>query len=158
MKIKINDKEIELTPEQVKILGEEEKKGLWKPETGEVHYMVDNDGDVRPVSWTDKTWHQERYSIGNVYKTEAEALAHVEKLKAIQRVKKYIAENCEPFYADFNEFSQKEKDTYFESRKTNLLNSGVVEVPIDKLALTTEDANKVAANCEADLKIIWGIK
>lgn len=161
MKIKINDKEIELTPEQVKILGEEvkkEKKGLWKPGMGEEYYWVDVSGDSGLSYWADDICDRNRYSIGNVFKTEEEARAYVQRLKAIQRVKEYIAENCEPFYADFNEFSQKEKDTYFESRKTNLLNSGVVEVPIAKLALTTEDANKIAANCEADLKIIWGIK
>lgn len=162
MKIKINDKEIELTPEQVKILGEEvkkEKKGLWKPEMEEKYFVVNDRGDVNKSWMSGDIFDQKRYSIGNVYKTEAEAQAHVEKLKAIQRVKEYIAENCEVVEDVMDTTKEKFYVTYNPLDKSF---GSWYQLAVDSHTLpylkTEADADKVIANCKADLKIIWGIK
>ena len=39
--------------------------------------------------------------MGNVFRTEEEALKQVELTKAIVRVRQYIAENCEEFEPDW---------------------------------------------------------
>lgn len=163
MKIKINDKEIELTEEQIKILKEEvnsEKKGLWKPEHGEKYASINDDGRVGLCSWLNDSIDRRRYSIGNVYKTIEDAQAHVDKLKAIQRVKEYIAENCEVvedvediklirWQIVYNIGSNK----FFADGGYTWLNGSPFPYIKDRL-----DAQKVIDNCEADLKVIWGIK
>lgn len=164
MKIKINDKEIELTPEQVKILGEEvkkEKKGLWKPEFEEKYYCIDIDGDVDEDCWVGNvTYDQKRYSIGNVFKTEEEAKAHVQKLKAIQRVKEYIAENCRVVDDAEDYESQNWRVSYDTTERRFIAECDGIWIsysPIPYLKTKT-DAFRVSEDCEADLKIIWGIK
>lgn len=163
MKIKINDKEIELTPEQVKILGEEvkkEKNGLWKPEMGEEYYWVDVSGDSGLSYWADDICDRNRYSIGNVYKTTEEARAYVQRLKAIQRVKEYIAEKCEVVEDLENADTPKWSVCYDLKSKeffANLWHSLFFHQPLPPLK-TPKDVDKVIENCEADLKIIWGIK
>lgn len=163
MKIKINDKEIELTPEQIKILKEEvnsEKKGLWKPKGGEKYACIDTEGAIFNDTWRGDELDEKRYSIGNVYKTTEEAQAHRNKLKAIQRVKEYIAENCEVVEDLENIKTLKWHVTY--SLLDNKFSSSWDQLTLDSYALpylkTETDAYKVRENCGADLKVILGIK
>jgi len=164
MKIKINDKEIELTEEQVKILKEEvnsEKKGLWKPKYENKFAYVTEQGTVLEDWWTGWSCDEAIYSIGNVFKTIEDAQAHLNKLKAIQRVKGYIAENCE-VVEDMEDvetvrwhiiYDMRDK-TFFTVCERGWLRNSL----LPHLKTSKDDAKKVIANCEADLKVIWGIK
>lgn len=165
MKITINNKEIELTPEQVKTLREElgkEKKGLWKPCDGETYYFISYRGAIGEDSFKIlDDCDSDIVSIGNCYNTEEEAKAHVEKLRAIQRVKEYIAENCEPFTPNWGNVDQNKYIVYFDNHERVFDFSSFVNhdhcAPIPHLS-TEKDVLKVIKNCKKDLKIIWGIK
>lgn len=170
MKIKliVDNKEIELTPEQIKILGDgvkKEKKGLWKPKKGDFYYTIAGTRIVSSLLLNDELWNdyhsdEDYYSIGNVYETKEEAETHLEKLKAIQRVKEYIAENCEVVEDVKNPYTAKYYVYY--SLVCGIFSPAVwyVFLPYNPLPFlkTRKDAHKVIDNCKSDLKIILGIK
>jgi len=165
MKISINNKEIELSPTQEatikEALGMKEKKGLWKPKDGENYKFIGIAGVVFSEPWAGgdgicKT----RLEIGNVFPTEEAAEKHLEKLKAIQRIKVYIAENCEDFTPDWSD-GQKKK-WYIYCREKNILTCDATYSrnygSIIPLLVSWEDAQKVIDNCADDLKIVFDVK
>lgn len=166
MKITINDKQIELTPTQEatikEALGIKEKKGLWRPKNDDKYWLLDYDGSVVWSNWNeDYHPNKSRWEIGNVFPTKEVAEKHRDKLKAIQRVKEYIAENCEEFTPDWNN-KQQYKFTifYYHVDKKFIDDCGYSRAqgywPFQYLA-SEEDAQKVIDNCEADLKVIFDI-
>lgn len=60
----------------------------WKPETEQKYYYADSDGSVDSDIWCDySAIDDDRFDIGNCFKTEEEAEKAVEKLKAWKRLK-----------------------------------------------------------------------
>lgn len=55
----------------------------WKPEKGDQYYFMDSVGDIVCDPRGDFTWIRERIAMGNYFKTEAEAQAAAEKVKAL---------------------------------------------------------------------------
>jgi hypothetical protein len=92
---KVNN--VELTDEQVQkineTLGIKESK-VWKPKKNEGYYyhiFV----DAEYTTWYGDDFDNERYEIGNYFKTREEAQFQVEKLKVIAELKRYALENNE---------------------------------------------------------------
>ena len=55
----------------------------WKPEHGETYYYTDSIGAVDDYKWTDDPADRLYYESGNCFKTEEEAEAAAEKVKAL---------------------------------------------------------------------------
>lgn len=75
------------------------EKKPWKPEDGERYYYVDSDAAVRYCPYIDCTdTDMGRYSIGNVFKTEADAEKAAKWLKA-----RYELEQTSDFKPDWGD-------------------------------------------------------
>lgn len=59
----------------------------WKPEIDEEYYCLGKDGSVAPDEWTGISIDDDRFDIGNCFKTEEEAEQVVEYLKALAVVR-----------------------------------------------------------------------
>lgn len=72
-----------------------EESKVWKPKKGEKYWYIYNASDiVDDTNDTSKT-DEDRFSIGNCFKTEEEAQYMVEKLKVIKELKDFALENNE---------------------------------------------------------------
>jgi hypothetical protein len=160
--IKLNNQEIELTPEQVaqikEIVGI--KKGLWKPENGNGFYYIDSDGDVMGYLLVGDYNIYDEIAIGNYFQTKELAQKQIDKLKAIQRVKEYIAENdlgLEPDWGDDNQYKYDiYYDYYYNKFKTIYNCHNKYYSPIGYLKSKGAYEQLIQAK-EDDLKIIWEI-
>ena len=94
LKIKDKEIEVEITEEDLKKL--EEKKLFrkrWRAEKDEIYWFVC--GDTVILNLTEKDWEgdNDRYSIGNYFKTKEEAEFHKNELIYTQMLKDYIYEH-----------------------------------------------------------------
>lgn len=159
MKIQIIDGEVTEVSQQDWQAFEAWRKEQAKdwPQKGEQYFAILRDGQVVNYIWFTDIVDTRCQSIGNIYRTQAEALAQVEKLKAKARIDKYIAANGLAFVPDwdneegystigyrlgrFEHYSWKESKVeasfYFESNF---------------------HAKQVIDNCTDDLKTIFGVK
>lgn len=64
-----------------------EEQTRWKPEIDEEYYCLGKDGSVTPDEWTGISIDEDRFDIGNCFKTEEEAERVVEYLKALAVVR-----------------------------------------------------------------------
>lgn len=83
----------------------DERSGYYKPEIGDVYWLVDSDGDVISTIWRDITVYDiHRLSQGNVFRTREEAEHHKKKLDVIGKIRLAamddIAENGELDWGD----------------------------------------------------------
>ena len=85
-----NGKEVDLTDEQIKSLGQTlnvdltPKDYIWKPSLGETYWFVDNDGEAMTSPYDNDTVDMSRFRLGNVFKTKKEAEKAVQWLKAFK--------------------------------------------------------------------------
>jgi len=162
--IKLNNQEIELTPEQVaqikEIVGI--KKGLWKPKINYWYYCIDMNGDIMQVCFdkNNENMVNRIISIGNLFETRELAQKQVDKLKAIQRVKEYIVENDLALEPDWEDGGQEKSNIYYdfdeEEFDYNWYNCYKNYSPIGYLK-SKEACNQLIEAKEDDLKIIWEI-
>ncbi len=178
MKIQIIDGEVtEVSSEDWQAFEawrKEQAKG-W-PQKHDSYWWLDADGDIFQSCWTIHTVDTDRQRVGNIYRTEAEALAQVEKLKAKARIDKYIAENGLMFVPDWRELGQRKYYIFYDhstyafdvssvSREQELL-AVAYHLPIPfrakyltSLVFSSEaHAQQVIDNCTDDLKTIFGVK
>lgn len=92
----LEDKQAELQKQidelkQVKM--EEPKK--WKPKSYEEYWFVSDDGEIYCSVWTNTHQNRWRYSTGNVFKTEQEAVEHKKKIEFQAKFKNYVEERNE---------------------------------------------------------------
>jgi hypothetical protein len=134
-----------------------QKRDAW-PQISDEYWLIDSNGRLVREKWDAFETDQRRESIGNIYRTEAEALAVVEKRKAQARIDAVIRENGLEFVPDweardkYRYWTACRDDGRIESMSCNLL----VLAPF--YAATKADANAIIAACEADLKIVLGVK
>ena len=69
------------------------RKKVWKPALNEEFYILDSSGNVDKGLWAGDVIDEATYSIGNCYKTEAEAEFMSEKLKVIAELKRFAVEH-----------------------------------------------------------------
>lgn len=72
-----------------KIKEKKAETGRWKPEEGDKYWFMDDTGRVYNNGWDNDCYDEERYPIGNCYKTKEEAEFVAEKLKVIAELKEY---------------------------------------------------------------------
>lgn len=71
------------------------KSKVWKPEDAELYYFIRNDGQICYTHWNEIDLDQDRYGLGNCFKTEDEAKFALEKLKVITELKRFAIEHNE---------------------------------------------------------------
>lgn len=137
----------------------DKKKGYWKPENGERYWYIDSEEGLGTDTWTNDIIDVcRRLEMGNVFRTEEEALKQVELTKAIVRVRQYIAENCEEFEPDWSNCNQYKYEIYYDGISEKLDINSVRDyksVSLLPFLGTKEDAQKVLDNCEKDLNLIF---
>lgn len=104
----------ELTPEEIKLL--ESQDDAW-PKEGDNYWFYYTSGDVGVASWDDDATDDNRLSIGNVFRTEAESLAHVEYLKAVQIIKK----DAKGFVPDWSDGHSQKFFGYYNGHQNSLV-------------------------------------
>lgn len=162
MKIQIIDGEVtEVTQQdwQAFEAWRKEQAKDW-PQGGDRYYTITEIGGValRTACFMGNT--QKVISIGNIYRTEAEALAQVEKLKAKARIDKYIADNGLAFVPDWGNAAQMKWETYYNHAFTGFRVQCCYEFQYSggHYYATDEHAQQVIDNCTDDLKTLFGVK
>lgn len=127
----------------------------WKPEIDEEYYCLGKDGSVAPDEWTGISIDDDRFDIGNCFKTEEEAEKAVEYLKALAVVrgdatKEFVKgeRNWFVFYnvtADYLDFGYDYSD----------IRNGVFGLP---LFATEEDAQRSIKQHKNEWLTIFGVK
>ena len=130
----------------------------WPREDDDFFY-IDHDGSVEESIWRNHGIDIDIQSIGNIYRTESEALAQVEKLKAKARIDKYIRDNGLEFVPDWMNLDQAKWLVYYSYAKggfeTGLYCITRVISPFE--LESRNDARQVIDNCTDDLKTLFGI-
>lgn len=82
--------------EKIAKLQEEPKTGRrWKPENEEEYYYLSEHGEIIVAFWDNYLIDNDRYAIGNCFKTKEEAEFMVEKLKVLVELKEYADDEQE---------------------------------------------------------------
>lgn len=71
------------------------EKKVWKPKKGESYWYICNAGNIVDDTNDNTKTDEDRFSIGNCFKTQEEAKHMVEKLKVIRELKDFALENNE---------------------------------------------------------------
>jgi len=104
-KITIGGETIEITDrnknEYEAFIAASQKRDAW-PQIDGKYWCIDTEGEVDWSTWQDDELDITRQAYGNIYRTEAEALAVVEKRKAQARIDAYIRENGLEFVPDWS--------------------------------------------------------
>lgn len=113
------------------------KNKVWKPEYGKIYYCIVNDKGIIISDWNNDTVDNNRYELGNCFKTREDAKFALERQKVITELKRFSLENneCEldwnnlkqkKYSLSFNYFSKhihsypnnvKSSDVYFSSKE-----------------------------------------
>jgi hypothetical protein len=145
---------------------EQDKPKVWKPEEGEKYYFVHRDGSVLYYGWKGDEIDINYYSMGNCYKTRAEAeqalkTGWIAKRQAEVRIERYCVENgirivsvedmrdlyVQKHYAYYNYDAQKfECGNWGCTCTSNLIHF-----------YTEKDAQRVIQACEAELRILFNV-
>ena len=72
-----------------------EESKVWSPKKGEKYWYIYNAGDIVDDTNDNSKTDEDRFSIGNCFKTQEEAKHMVEKLKVIKELKDFALENNE---------------------------------------------------------------
>ena len=84
----------------------EKKSKVWKPESNENYYHIVSDGDISDSYWSDDSdLANDRYEIGNCFRTLEEAEFAVERLKVIAELKRFAQEHNKK-EIDWRDFGQ----------------------------------------------------
>jgi len=163
MILKLKDKEIEITKEELAELNKqaESVSEVWKPKIGEIYHYADSRGNIYWDRWIDSVNDNFLYYIGNCFKTREEAQKSVDRQQALARVKAYIRDNDLGLVPDWSDDGQnKFYITYCHNDKEfqGWCNSyGQRETEIGYLK-SSEDCNQVIENMKEDLLLIFNVK
>lgn len=87
---------------------------IWKPEYGKIYYCIVNDKETIIISgWNNDTVDNNRYELGNCFKTREDAKFALEKQKVIIELKRFALENNE-CKLDWNNLKQKKYSLSFD--------------------------------------------
>lgn len=129
------------------------------PRKGDQYWCLDSNGEADLADWIDDEIDVSRQSIGNIYRTESEALAQVEKLKAKARIDKYIRDNGLEFVPDWGNDQMSKHWIFYDTDESKFYPDGNwYEVQADTTYFASEShAQQVIDNCTDDLKTLFGI-
>lgn len=128
----------------------------WEPEDRKKFYFIHVDGKVDNLLFEPSEFehsgfpHSDALELGNAFPTKEAAQAHVEYLKALTRVRKYIQEHG--IRTDC-----KEKHGY-EITSNGALSTPNKTNPVLPKIWGNNAANQVIDNCHDDLKTIFGVE
>ncbi len=164
MKIQLIDGDVtDVTPERWAAFEkfEADQVKAW-PQNGDDYYCIDTNGQVLGATFSElmPPYHEYRQSIGNIYRSESEALAQVEKLKAKARIDKYIADNGLGFVPDWGDITKFKHYIAFSHRVNSPqpAESTYFESPTTWHFESEAHAQQVIDNCTDDLKTLFGVK
>lgn len=134
------------------------QSGFFEPKEGEKYYFVDPFGDIgESTSGYEPVLFDDRVLVGNCFRTEQDARDHLEYLKAIRRIKKYIYENGMSFSPNWEDSTEDKFYLKYEFSilEWNIDGSGYNNrLPIIPFLRSHRDCVRVASTCSSDLDII----
>lgn len=130
----------------------------WEPRKGDDIYFINEEGVVRKI--TNNLGMIDLGEIGNAFPTEEAAQAHVEYLKALTRVRKYIQENAYKMDVDVDEDGFFYEVIYDHDNQifSPMLSKHYRSNPVLPLFSHPQDAQNIIDNHEDDLKTIFGVE
>ena len=87
--------------DEIERLKAEKKNEVWKPKDGDYYWMISRTGFVAKGRWTGDSYDDDRYAIGNVFKTDEEAKFRAEQLKVEAELRRF----ARPFVANEDNYS-----------------------------------------------------
>ena len=96
----------------------EEKPKVWKPKDEEEYYYIDDSGDVSCTYCNCCIVDDDRYAIGNCYRTREEAEFALEKLKVIAELKRFAQKHNEKI--DWKNSDKKKYYLYYDYSANNI--------------------------------------
>ena len=163
MKIQIIDGEVTEVTQQdwqaFEAWRKEQAKG-W-PQSNDRYWYITGGGDVDDATFNNRIVDEAYIAIGNIYRTEAEALAQVEKLKAKARIDKYIADNGLAFVPDWGNPANGKKviSYHHQDKRWFVSHTSFLEFAVAGPYFAAEaHAQQVIDNCTDDLKTLFGVK
>lgn len=95
MKININEQKLtQAEQEQLQALIDKAYRSkVWKPECDESYWYINDYDMVFDKDWIDSITDNKRYSVGNCYRTYAEAKFEVERRKVTTELKRFALEH-----------------------------------------------------------------
>jgi hypothetical protein len=139
-----------------------EKKGgrIWIPEAKKGYFYAGYFGTGKKLYYQQKM-DKFNLAIGNMFETEADAAFYLKKLKALAKIKKYIADNFEPWEPNWDDSSEEKFFIYYlcsseslDWSYTNVDREGLV-LPYFK---TSDEAIEVIDKFEPELRVIFGLE
>ena len=140
------------------------KKKTW-PQKGDQYYVLCEEGSVSMAVRFDNDLADKGYfAYGNAYQTKAEAEAVRDRRRAEAAIRKYIRDNgLEEFEPDWsNDVHSPKHQIYYDHMQ------GVLSVQTKRADQTNtadmplysceNDALRVIRDCEAELKVLFGVK
>lgn len=157
MRITLNNKEIELTDEEVALIVEKATREEWR--NGEMYCYIDHAGYVNYSRYEDDEVDKERIEIGNAFKEKSQAERELERIKIKVRLWKWAKDNA-PFEPDWSNIGQNKYVVSYDCNHSQLsidtrwLNKLQTELPYFK---SSEDVQRFIKENESDL-IYWFCK
>ena len=74
---------------EIERLKAEKKNEVWKPKDGDYYWMISHTGFVTKRRWIGDSYDDDRYAIGNVFKSEDEARFRAEQLKVEAELRRF---------------------------------------------------------------------
>ncbi len=164
LKLNIKNTSIEITDEQADELiakyGKKESKGgYFEPKEGEKFYYI---SELSNPNWN--FWCIDFINllcIGNCFPTEALAQKHIDKLKAIQKVKKFIADNNLNTDIDWSDNTQTKFFMYYDYDSKILrstYNQWIKYQSTIPYLAKEEDAETLIRECKEELLLILEVE
>lgn len=161
--VTIGGETIEITARNEKeyeaFIAASQKRDAW-PQTNELVHVIYSDGEILSVPYT--RGFIKHLTQGRVKPTLAEAEQLRDKEQAQARIDAYIRENGLEFVPDWSNHSRlKWYPCYEHGRTPPAICACAVQISQTATGFfvaTREHANAIIAACEADLKIVLGVK
>ena len=144
----------------------EKEEEVWKPTDGDTYWYIetagDVDGDIDVDLFIEANY---RYSsdrfksvtvdVGNCFRTEEEAKAHLEYLKALTKIKRSSS-----FEPDWEDYLQTKYHIAYNHGGEGLYitNYSTIQLPAIVFYETKEQAEQAIKDLEKEYKIIFGVK
>jgi len=162
----MNKVTIELTQEQLDhikksgILDTKPSTSWLVPEDGQEFFYLGKTSVCKDV-WRGLDVDHELAAHKQIFLTKEEAEAELERRRAIVRIKKYIAENFDPFTPDWSDEFQEKHTIYFDHERQEFTNvQAFPRIRGEEVLLylaSKYHADQVIRDCKDDLKIVFGV-
>lgn len=119
------------------------KNKVWKPEENETYYYSYSDGNIEEATWDNLNVDENRYAIGNCFKTREEAKFALEKQKVIMELKHFALEHNEEDI-DWNDSNQIKYFLSYQHDKNIIFIDSYYFIQICDIYFTSEEIAKAA--------------